>query len=117
MSLGGRLITIAALATASCSKSPSDYNSAANQIGEVGHAPREVKLVAAKMLLNCGLSVKGRHIFFQWEAPAGRAPYTLELPHEMFEDASTRACLDRQRQTLDAQQLIDFGEEAPPPSS
>jgi hypothetical protein len=76
-----------------------------------------VKLVAAKMLLNCGLPVKGRYIFFQWEAPADRAPYTLELPHETFEDAQTRACLDGQRQALDAQQLIDFGEEAPPPPS
>jgi len=112
--LGARLIAIAALAIASCSRSQPDYGSAANQISEIGNVPRHVKSLAAKMLLSCGVSVKGRSILFQWEAPPGGAPYTLELSRQQFENGSTRSCLDAQTKALGARQELDIGEEPPP---
>lgn len=114
MHVQARLVGIAALAIASCSKSEPDYGSAANQISQIGPVPRHVKSVAAKMLLNCGVPVKGRSIFFHWEGPAGRAPYTLELSHQQFENVSTRSCLDAQTKAVGARQQLDIGEEPPP---
>ena len=108
---------LAASAIASCSKKARDYDTAASEIAAVGIVPLQVKLLGAKMLSQCGVPAKGRRIFQQWEAPAGRAPYTLQLSRDQFEDARARSCLKAQADGEDARHQIDIGVEPPAPTS
>jgi len=112
-----RAASVCFLALAACSAKSPDYASDANQIGEVGRVPQSVKLAAAQVLDSCGVPAKGRHIFWHWEGPADRPPYTLELTHEQFEDHSLKACLKSRAKSLGLSSELDFGEEAPPPPS
>lgn len=110
-----RLVALAAVATASCAKNPTDYHATAGRIGEVGQVPPQLKLAAAKMLVHCRVPIEGRYIYFHWEGGPGTVPYTLELARDQFENASIRACLDAQARALSVHKQIDLGEEAPSP--
>jgi hypothetical protein len=102
------------LILASCSSQPRDYSSQANQIGEVGRVPQSVKLAAAQVLDRCKVPVKGRHIFWHWEGPPEKPPYTLELTQDQFEDQPLKSCLQHELNSLGLSSEIDVGEEAPP---
>jgi hypothetical protein len=106
---------IACLILIGCSKVPSDIGEAANNIGERGKVPQSVKIVAAQVLLRCEIPVDGRVIFFHWEGPAAKPPYTIELPRQFLQQERVKSCLAGQIKSLGMAGELDWGEEPPPP--